>query len=128
MKTSNYIPEGYNAVMPYLIIKGADKFINFMKSVFGATEKFKEMRDEHTIMHAELDVDGSIVMFAESTDEYPPQTAGMFVYVVNADETYKKALEAGGTNVMEPADREYGRACGVKDPYGNTWWITSVGK
>ena len=38
----------------------------------------------------------------------------------------EKALQAGATSVMPPADQDYGRSCGVKDPCGNTWWITSV--
>jgi hypothetical protein len=27
---------------------------------------------------------------------------------------------------MPPADQSYGRSAGVNDPFGNTWWITSV--
>jgi uncharacterized glyoxalase superfamily protein PhnB len=50
----------------------------------------------------------------------------MFVYVDNADEIYQKALQEGAVSIMEPADQSYGRSCGVEDPYGNTWWITSV--
>ncbi|WP_431200968.1 hypothetical protein ACQ86K_30970 [Mucilaginibacter sp. P19] len=26
---------------------------------------------------------------------------------------------------MPPADQPYGRSAGVKDPFGNTWWITN---
>lgn len=52
----------------------------------------------------------------------------MCIYVPNADETYKKALEEGATSAMEPADTPWGRFCGVKDPYGNHWWITTPPK
>ncbi len=54
--------------------------------------------------------------------------AGMFIYVDDADTAYQKALTAGATTVegQEPSDKEYGRACGIKDPFGNTWWITSA--
>lgn len=126
METSNYLPPGYNAVMPYIIIEGAEKFMDFTKQVFDATEKHKEMADEHTIRHAEVNINGSIIMCADSIPDYPPQPASLFVYVANADETYKKALDAGATSLMEPMDKEYGRSCGVKDLCGNTWWITSV--
>ncbi|MDB5021533.1 MAG: hypothetical protein JWQ28_2660, partial [Pedobacter sp.] len=30
------VPQGYQQVMPYLIIKDANKFLNFMKAVFEA--------------------------------------------------------------------------------------------
>jgi uncharacterized glyoxalase superfamily protein PhnB len=47
-----------------------------------------------------------------------------YLYVPDTDATYKKALEAGGISVMEPADQFYGdRNAGVKDPIGNSWWI-----
>ena len=32
------IPDGYHAVTPYLIVKGAAKAIEFYKQAFGATE------------------------------------------------------------------------------------------
>lgn len=32
------IPENYQTVMPYVIVKGAAKFISFMQTVFDATE------------------------------------------------------------------------------------------
>lgn len=67
-------------------------------------------------------------MFAESTDTYAVSNAGMFIYVEDADATFKKAIDAGATVVNEMADQSYGRSGGVKDPFGNTWWITGVGK
>lgn len=119
------IPEGYQRVMPYLILKNAAAFENFMKNVFDATEKYKAMRDDNTIMHAEVRVGESVIMFAESGDQFEPNTAGMFIYVEDVDATYKKALAEGATSKMEPATMDYGRSSGVSDPFGNVWWITS---
>lgn len=120
------IPEGYQQLMPYLIIKNAEKFAGFTQSVFGAVEKFKTMRDEQTIMHGEVSIGDSVIMFADATEQYPPQNAGMFLYVDDCDATFKKAIGNGAEEVMAPADQSYGRSAGVKDPFGNTWWITSV--
>lgn len=114
--------------MPYLILKDALKFMDFMKAAFDATEKMKHMRDENTLMHGEIQIGDSTIMFAEASEQFGSQPAGLFVYVDNADERYKKALAAGATSIMEPADQEYGRSCGVQDAYGNTWWITSIKK
>lgn len=119
------IPEGYQQVMPYLIVPGAARFFDFMQKVFGAREKMTTMRDVHTIMHAELWIGESTIMYADSTDQYPPSTAGLFVYVEDADATYAKALAEGATSVQEPVDQHYGRSAGIKDPVGNTWWLTS---
>ena len=120
------IPAGYQRVMPYLIIKNAQAFFDFMQTVFGATEKMKIMRDENHIMHAELQIGESTIMFADSTEEFKVQNAGLFMYVQNADETYNKALAEGSTSVMAMSNQDYGRSGGVTDPYGNVWWITSV--
>ncbi len=125
MKTVN-IPEGYPQLMPYLIVPNAAAFIEFTKKVFGAVEKYKQMRDETTIMHAELSIGASIIMLADATDLYTPQPAGMFLYVDNCDAVYQKALDNGATTRMPPADQPYGRSGGVNDAFGNTWWITSV--
>ena len=48
------------------------------------------------------------------------------LYVEDADATYQRALEAGGTSILEPQDMFYGdRHGGVKDPSGNSWWIAT---
>jgi PhnB protein len=120
------IPEGLQTVMPYLILPGAQLFLDFVKDVFEAVETHKTMGEESGIRHAQVKIGDSTIMFSDSTDEFKPMTAGMFIYVRNADETYNKALEKGATSIMPPADQDYGRSCGVKDPVGNTWWITSV--
>jgi len=65
-------------------------------------------------------------MFGGSTEDWSVMTAGLFIYVEDADATYQKAMEAGAATVMALSDQAYGRTCGVKDPEGNTWWITSV--
>jgi len=125
MKNVN-IPEGYPQLMPYLIVKNAANFIGFTRSVFGATEKFKTMRDEQTIMHAEIGIGDSVIMFADATERFSVQNAGMFLYVDDCDTIFKKALDNGATEVMPPADQSYGRSAGIADPFGNTWWITSM--
>lgn len=125
MKKVN-IPEGYSQVMPYLIIKDAAAFIHFTQNVFGATEKFKTMRDAQTIMHAEISIGESTIMFADATEQYPVSNAGMFIYVDDCDAVFQKALDNGATAIMEPAYQDYGRSGGVTDPFGNTWWITSI--
>ena len=124
MATIN-IPENYQAIMPYLIVKNAAEFIAFTQTVFGATEQFKTMRDEQTVMHAEININGGTIMFADCTDTYQQQNAGMFVYVESCDETYQKALDNGAQSIIPPADQPYGRSAGVKDPFGNTWWINN---
>ena len=120
------LPEGYQTVMPYLILKNAESFIRFTKEVFNAEEIQKIMRDDEVIMHGEISIGGSVIMFAEQTPDFGVQNAGLFVYLDNCDKTYEKALASGATSIMEPADQNYGRASGIRDPFGNTWWLTTA--
>ena len=118
-------PEGYNTIIPYLIVNNAAGFMQFMTDVFEAKETMRHMRDESTIMHAEMRVGDSVIMLADATGEYLPSPAGMFVYVPDADATFDKAMAAGATSVLAMCDQPYGRTGGVKDPFGNTWWVTT---
>lgn len=120
-------PEGHQTIMPYLILEGAEKFIDFTKEVFNAELTNKELRENETcIRHAEITINGSTIMLADTAPQWTPATCHLFIYVDNADESFEKAKAAGATVLMGLSDQSYGRTCGVTDPTGNVWWITSV--
>lgn len=116
------IPGHYNRLMPYLIIPNASQFMDFMKNVFGASEQVIVPRSEGIIMHGELRIGDSVIMFADATEQFFPRPAGIFIYVDNVDETYHKALAAGASSTMPPSTQPYGYTCGFHDPFGNDWW------
>ena len=120
------IPQGYQRIMPYLIVNGAANFFTFMQTVFGATEKMKVMRNDQLYMHAEMQIGSNTIMFTDATEEYLVQNAGLFIYVADCATTYQKALENGATSILEPNKQDYGLSAGVKDAFGNTWWITQA--
>ena len=122
------MPIQQQTVIPYLIINDAISFLAFMQDLFGAEITEKHFRDDNqtVIMHAELKVGNTTIMCAEATKQWQTQPAGLFIYVNNADVAYAKALTLGCTSIMELSNQNYGRTCGVKDAFGNTWWITSV--
>lgn len=122
------LPIGHQTVMPYLILNGALQFIAFTKNVFNAKSLTQALREDGTVIHAEVIIGESTIMVTDEIKEWTKQTANLFVYVPNADETFKKATDAGATIVMELSDKDYGRTCGVTDPFGNVWWITSISK
>jgi PhnB protein len=119
-------PEGYPAVIPYLILNNTAGFLEFTQVLFGAKEHFKLPGDNNKIIHAEIKIDDSIIMFADKNEMFGVQNAALFIYVDNTDETYNKAIEMGAESVRKPEDLDYGRGAGVKDPFGNTWWITQA--
>lgn len=118
------IPPQYNRLMPYLIIPDAAGFIVFMKDVFGAQEQILVPRSEGLIMHGELRIGDSVIMFADVTPEFAARPAGIFIYVDSVADTYKQALASGATSTMEPMQQPYGFTCGFKDKFGNDWWAT----
>jgi len=52
--------------------------------------------------------------------------AAIYLYIDNVDAAYKRALAAGATSLSEPEDQPYGdRNAGVKDAFGNIWYIAT---
>ncbi len=122
------IPSHYNRLMPYVIIPNGYKFMEFMKKVFGATEQAIVPRSEGIIMHGELRIGEAVIMFADVTEQFEARPAGIFIYVENTDDTYKKALDAGASSLMNPTQQPYGYTCGFHDPFGNDWWPVEAEK
>ena len=121
------VPEGYHTLTPYLVVRGADKTIEFLKKAFGAEVPFEPMmRPDGKIMHADLKIGDSHVMISEASEQHPAMPCMVHVYVPNVDAVYQRAVAAGGMSSMEPADQFYGdRGSGVKDPSGNYWYIAT---
>ena len=123
------VPKGYRTVTPYPVAQDADALIAFVKSAFGAEERFRSIGSAGGI-HAEVRIGDSMLMMGGGgpglswRGESIPMAFHM--YVSDCDATYQHALEAGGTSIDEPADRPYGeRSGGVKDPAGNFWYIAT---
>lgn len=124
----SYIPKAYHTVTPYLIVERVDHLIDFCKKAFDAKITTPPTRrPDGSIAHAEVQVGDSPVMMGEPMGEqFPPMPGMLHVYVPDVDALYKKAIESGGTSLMEPADQFYGdRTAGVKDPCGNMWWLAT---
>ncbi|WP_188112015.1 glyoxalase/bleomycin resistance/extradiol dioxygenase family protein [Aquimarina sp. RZ0] len=121
------ITAGHQQAMPYLIIEQAEEFIDFIKKIFNAQEMIRSVNKEHKIQHSEVVIGDSTIMITEASKTYPAQHTSMYVYVKDTDQTYFNAIDAGAKSLMNPMEEDYGaRAAGFKDPYGNTWWITTL--
>lgn len=127
--STTYKPENYSTVSPYLIVDGASDTIDFLQRVFGAVELRRFQDDAGKLVHAEVRIEDTVVMVADSAPGWPPAPSHVHVYVSDVDATYRRALEAGATSVQEPVKKEdEDKRGGVKDAGGTTWWIaTRVG-
>ena len=126
MSNVKAIPEGYHTITPYLIVQGADKLVEFMKSAFGAIVSTTMTNPDGTIGHTEARIGNSFLMLSEARAEWPAMPVMLYLYVEDVDATYQKALDSGATSVMPIKDQFYGdRSGGVKDMCGNQWWIAT---
>ena len=119
------IPEGSHSVTPTLVVTNADKFIDFVKQVFRASEPGRRfMTPDGKIMHATVKIGDSTIMLSDVMGGMEPTRAGLFVYTEDVDEAYSRALKLGAKSVQKLADQFWGdRAGAVADPFGNFWWI-----
>jgi uncharacterized glyoxalase superfamily protein PhnB len=67
---------------------------------------------------------GDSVIMISSTAERDAFPAFLYVYVDNADEAFRRAVQAGAEALEEPLDTPYGdRRAMVRDPLGNVLQI-----
>jgi PhnB protein len=128
------IPEGFNTVSPYLMVRGAAEAIDFYQRAFGAEERYRMATPDGAVMHAELQLGDSIVMLADEHPQAsakPPQSLGgtsvnIILYVEDVDALFKRAVEAGAKSVADPEDQFWGDRYGkLTDPFGHEWSIAT---
>jgi PhnB protein len=119
-------PDGYQSVIPYLHVNGALKLIAFMKEVFDAKEIAVYPRPDGTVGHAAVRIGDSVVELADGGQDWPAMPCALQVYVPDTDAAYHRALKAGATSLVEPANQFYGdRSASVRDSCGNNWYIAT---
>ena len=122
----NPAPAGYSRVCPFVNAENIDALLTFLNDVLDAetTEKLKSA--DGTVRHAEVRLGDSVIMIGKAQDGMPKESMN-YVFVTDADATFRKALQHGATSIMDPDDRFYGyREGGFKDPSGNQWWVAQV--
>ena len=116
---SSFQPEGWRTVTPRIFTDDVRGLAGFLRAVFGATGRALAGRP------MEMRIGDSIVMIS-SDDERDAASAVLYVYVEDADKTYRKALAQGAKSVEKPFDTRYGdRRASVRDGWGNVWQIAT---
>ncbi len=99
--------------------------IAFLQAAFGG-EVTEQLEYEGQLSHAEVRIGDSIVMIGQIRGGQPAMPAMLYLYLDDCDAAYARALAAGATSVMAPADMYYADRTGaVADPCGNQWWIST---
>lgn len=113
------VPEGWHSVTPRLVVHDPAKLVQFLKHAFGATGDFAADVPSQTRI-------GDSIVMVSGVCPRDPMPAFLYLYVVDIDATYKRALEAGAVSLEALDDMPYGdRRAVVKDPCGNDWQIAT---
>lgn len=115
-----------------LTVHDCEGAIEFYKRAFGAVEVGQRYPWEGKIGHAEISVNGALIMLADEFPEYniTPQRLGgspvtLHLSVDDVDATLRRATEAGAEVLQPPKNEEYGRASTIRDPYGHKWMLNA---
>ncbi len=121
-----YVPQGLHDVTVSFHPVGAMRFIEFLEQAFSAGRLEVHQSPEGVVQHAKISIGDSVVELGEAHGEWQPIATTIYLYVPDVDDAYRRALAAGATSMVEPADQPYGdRNGGVKDPFGHTWYLSS---
>lgn len=128
--TTKPVEDGMHTVTPHLTCAGAADAIDFYVRAFGAEEVMRLPDPNGKLAHAAVRIGDSMVMLMDEFPEWQargPKTLGgspvtIHLSVPDVDAAFRRAVEAGATARMEPADMFWGDRYGVvEDPFGHQW-------
>jgi PhnB protein len=117
--------EGLRTVTLSLHPREAGNVISFLKKAFDGKEEFRAASPEGIIQHAQIRIGDSVLEVGEAHGQYQPMPTAIFLYVEDAGAMYAKALEAGATSLWPPAEMYGDLMSGIKDPFGNEWYVAT---
>lgn len=119
---------------PAISVRDAEEAIGWYLAVFAAEEVLRLTAPDGTIVHAELEVRGCLLMLGEESPEqgnHAPPSVGdtpvrLHLYVDDVDAVVRRAVEEGAEVLIPVADQFYGdRAGRFRDPFGHVWIVAS---
>ncbi|MFG1933827.1 VOC family protein [Mycobacterium sp. NPDC048908] len=121
------------ALSPHLCVDGAADAIDFYVKAFDAVELGRVAGPDGKLIHAALQINGSMVLLNDDFPEYndgksstPTALGGtpvtIHLTVTDVDAKFQQALDAGATVVAALEDQFWGDRYGVvRDPFGHHW-------
>ena len=113
-------PAGWPSVIPRIVTRDLTGLTGFLSDVFDAEG------DVRSGAPTEIRIGDSIILISDGGGVRDAMPAFLYVYVENADETYRRAIAAGAESIEAPADTPYGdRRAMVRDTWANVWQIAT---
>ncbi|MGC3944623.1 MAG: VOC family protein [Chryseolinea sp.] len=120
-------PAGSTTLCPYLMVPSVESQMDFLVKAFDARITNETRGADGLIQHGEVVIGDTNVMIGRSSEKYPQRQSMCFVYVENVESTHRRMLMLGASEIMSPDNRPYGmRESGVRDHFGNEWWIAQL--
>ena len=121
-------------IIPTLKYEDAPRAIEWLCQAFGFEKHLVVPGSNGQIAHAQLTFEGGMIMLGSVGDtpfdqlQKPPRSVGSvgtqsaYIIVKDADEHYRRVVDAGAEIVMDIEDQDHGgRAYSCRDPEGHLW-------
>lgn len=127
--TGEALPPGYTSVNPFVAVRGpggAIGFIEFMQSVFAASETLSAhtLDADDLLIHAEVRIGDATIMLCDAKPQWAFTPGLLQVYVADAAAIAERAQSLGATVITEPVDFHGNQKLArFIDPWSNIWWL-----
>jgi PhnB protein len=117
-----------------LTVHDAGAAVRFYRAAFDADELLRQDAPDGRVLHCELLVYGGRLLLHDEFPEMGDRSARtiggspvmLHLYVPDVDAAYRRAVQAGATPLMAPADAFWGdRYAQVTDPFGHRWSLAT---
>ena len=90
---SEEIPETYPPLCPYIYYEDTAAMIDWLTNAFGFRERFKEVRQDGSLGHVEMELGDAVIMMGDPPGYKNPKhlgqvSVGMYVFVDDVDAHY----------------------------------------
>ncbi|CAN5121611.1 VOC family protein [soil metagenome] len=116
------------AFYPEVLLVDAGAGMDWLERTLGFERKEEHRDDDGNVVHAEMRLDGAVVMLAsagvgrEPFASMPAGVAVTYCAIDRVEELHKRAQEAEVDIALELTETDYGSAdFTVRDPEGNLW-------
>jgi PhnB protein len=117
---------------PYIAVPDSWAALRWYVDVLGAEPEGEPLvMEDGSVGHAEVRLDGALLMFADSAPAYDslapdpslPAAVTLHLTVDDVDALVSRIGASGGRVDREPADSPFGRIAVVRDPFGHRWML-----
>jgi len=112
-------PSGWHSITPRIVVDDVAGLVKFVKQAFEATGELSSDRPTTLCI-------GDSMLLISGVGPRPATPAFLYLYVDDADASFRRAIAAGAHTLESPSDMPYGdRRAMVEDSWGNVWQIAT---